>query len=161
MDHFCPWVSNTIGYANYRYFLLMLFWTFIGCVYVVSMLTPYVYVNGIRIPKNMKHSAYLLLMYITTFSFAAVLMMFLLFHAMLISTGQTTIDFWGNMDRRRRARLHNDPPFRNPFDLGVRRNWEQVFGRVHWSVAVLPSFREPPWPPYATKEDGGDVHKRI
>lgn len=32
MDHYCVWVGNTIGLLNYKYFVLFLFWAFIGCV---------------------------------------------------------------------------------------------------------------------------------
>jgi palmitoyltransferase len=39
MDHYCPWMSNTVGYGNYRYFLLFMFYIFIGCVYVVTITT--------------------------------------------------------------------------------------------------------------------------
>mmetsp|Transcript_16074 Transcript_16074/g.22455 ORF Transcript_16074/g.22455 Transcript_16074/m.22455 type:complete len:121 (-) Transcript_16074:106-468(-) len=95
----------------------------------------------------------ILLIYVLTFSFAGALVCFLLFHAVLISTGQTTVDFWGNLRRRQIARANNKPDPENPFDLGARQNWEQVFGRMHWSLALLPSFREAPWPPYATRED--------
>mmetsp|Transcript_2477 Transcript_2477/g.3568 ORF Transcript_2477/g.3568 Transcript_2477/m.3568 type:complete len:388 (+) Transcript_2477:72-1235(+) len=147
MDHFCPWMSNTIGYANYRYFLLMLFWTFVGCAYVVVMLTPHVILHGVNYDFS------LLLIYLTSFSFSAVLTLFLAFHAMLISTGQTTIGFWKNIALRARARKNKEPIPVNPFNLGTKLNWQRVFGDMHWTLAILPSVREPPWPPYATLDD--------
>lgn len=36
MDHFCPWMSNCVGYYNYRYFVLFLFYMFVGSLYVLS-----------------------------------------------------------------------------------------------------------------------------
>jgi palmitoyltransferase len=35
MDHYCPWMNNAVGYNNYRYFVMFLFYMVVGSVYVV------------------------------------------------------------------------------------------------------------------------------
>lgn len=36
MDHYCVWVWNTIGYNNYRHFLLFLFYFALAAVFAIS-----------------------------------------------------------------------------------------------------------------------------
>ena len=40
MDHYCPWMFNTVGWANYRYFVLFLFYVTVGCFYGVLLTLP-------------------------------------------------------------------------------------------------------------------------
>ena len=37
MDHHCPWMNNCIGYANYRTFILSLFYMVIGTWYALAL----------------------------------------------------------------------------------------------------------------------------
>lgn len=34
MDHYCPWMATTVGYGNYRHFVLFLVYMFASCWYV-------------------------------------------------------------------------------------------------------------------------------
>jgi len=38
-DHHCAWLNNTIGYNNYRQFLLILFYLTVGCWYGIAVLS--------------------------------------------------------------------------------------------------------------------------
>jgi hypothetical protein len=68
------------------------------------------------------------------------------FHVYLTGTAQTTIEFHANWSHRKRARKAGKK-WKNPYDLGWKRNWQQVYGSQHWLLAMLPSTREPEFLP--------------
>ena len=47
MDHFCPWMSNCVGYENYRPFVLFLVYMFIGCMYLI-----YITLHSMSLPNR-------------------------------------------------------------------------------------------------------------
>jgi len=51
------------------------------------------------------------------------------FHLYLILTSQTTIEFHGNMMKKRRCK-EDGTIWKNPYDLGRKRNIEQIWGRI-------------------------------
>jgi palmitoyltransferase len=153
MDHFCPWMFNTIGYLNYRYFVNFLLYVCIGMLYgallsvrsFLSMSFRPKAVSAVWRPERGDETA-------VAFSFMLCLSVGLAvaclggFHLYLLLTAQTTIEFHGNYSNMRRAKQHGSI-WKNPYDLGWKQNWRQVYGSQHWLRALLPSSREPEFLP--------------
>lgn len=120
MDHHCPWVNNCVGHYNHKYFLGFLAYMCSGAGFVlfVSFETTLQALSG----RN--QSAVFLISTVMCFSAFVATGLFFSWNLYLVMTNQTTIEFYGNKFSaagRRRG---------NPYDLGYRRNLEEVFG-VH------------------------------
>ncbi|CAJ1460435.1 unnamed protein product [Effrenium voratum] len=131
MDHHCPWINNCVGFNNYRYFCLFMLYLALGCLYVVVMgyhlflrsvvpLRP-----GIRV-SACKEQCMTLSWLISLCIFLALCLLGG-FHLYLVLTNQTTIEFHVNLTNRHLARRKGES-YRNPYDLGWSRNFQQVFG---------------------------------
>lgn len=49
-------------------------------------------------------------------------------HLYLVSTNQTTVEWYYNQDRRKYNARKGLQEWTNPYDLGTRRNFQEVFG---------------------------------
>lgn len=83
------------------------------------------------------------------------------FHIYLVLSGQTTIEFHGNFVNKAKAK-RSGQKFRNPYDMGMKRNWQQVYGDYNgkWPMfmaVLVPSRREPDFLPLPI---GGEEGKR-
>jgi len=140
MDHHCPWVNNCVGYRNYRYFCLFLLYLSSGCLYVIVLFWQTGILFHVRRRRGITdlHTARECIMtsFLICCSIFCALCLLGGFHVYLVFSNQTTIEFQTNFAKRMESR-RNGEYFRNPYDLGRTRNFQQVFGpnalfRLRW-----------------------------
>jgi len=170
MDHHCPWINNCVGWGNYRNFCLFMLYLAMSCLFVLCVYAPFLFdfttifqTQGTESRPQRQSRLAAAVHYrrflgawgrqCITMSFMIAVSIFIAicilggFHAYLVLSNQTTIEFQMNMVRRRDwHRIQDGELYRNAYDMGRSRNFQQVFGphRLFGCRWLLPCIAEGP-----------------
>jgi len=136
MDHHCPWVNNCVGWGNYKYFVLFLFYAILYTMYVALSSLKY-FIKFWSGGHHMKVSSnlHVLFLFFVAAMFSISLWSLFGFHIYLLLSNRTTLESF-------RGPIFQHGPDKNGFNLGRSNNFRQVFGNNKWKW-LLPIFTTP------------------
>ncbi|XP_054454520.1 palmitoyltransferase ZDHHC16B isoform X1 [Anoplopoma fimbria] len=151
MDHHCPWLNNCVGHFNHRYFFSFCLYMTLGCLYC-SISSKALFLEAYDAIERYYQTppptdAYtettaqkcVIFLWVLTSTVSVALGGLSLWHSILISRGETSVERHINNKETRRLR-EKGKVFKNPYHHGTMNNWKLLLGvekRSHWFTRVL------------------------
>lgn len=137
MDHHCPWVNNCVGFANYKYFILFLFYAVTYCIYVSLTSLEYFIQSWNDLQSFQPGRFHIIFLFFVSTMFAISVFSLFAYHLYLVCENTTTLESF-----RAPYFQSTGQPEKNGFNLGKKENLKQVFGSSLLKAFLPVSSRE-------------------
>jgi len=127
MDHHCPWINNCVGYHNYKYFLLLLFYTMLATHLIFWTISESM-MAALNKDAPFFNMFSVLFGLSISFFLAFLVTPFLGLHIWLVSQGLSTIEFCEQVLPQGGASCWCCMETNSMWNLGVFRNFQAVLG---------------------------------
>jgi len=131
MDHYCPWLNNTIGFNNAKYFFLTLFYGNCALISWIVFMWPK-FQGCYEDLDNLKTDFIVLFGWFLAALLSIPLTWFFFFHCRLVANGYTTIE---HCEKKRALKMQrmgdysvHDLYKSSPYDCGLLGNIQEMLG---------------------------------
>ena len=132
MDHHCNWIGNCVGFFNFKYFFLMVFYGTLMTVLYLATFWETVLVVLNDVDTSLGAASLAVAYYSFLLVLGVALLSFLGLHLWMITRNYSTIEY---CEKKR----HNAVQYQqSPFDKGCFHNWQNALGQRYclWLLPV-------------------------